>query len=160
MLISCTFSPATDENSDDDEMSIKPTKKTKTQVSLKEFFDKRKAGETKRPVVSPSRIAAMKPKSKAPAKKAPAKKVVKSEDESDFEAVPPPKSKATGTKKAPAKKSVLSDDDEDMDSEPAAKETKRAAAPRRAARVAPKKYIDVSEEDDAHDDTFEISDSD
>ena len=154
------FSPATDENSDDDEMSIKPTKKTKTQVSLKEFFDKRKAGETKKPVVSPSRIAAMKPKSKAPAKKAPAKKVVKSEDESDFEAVPPPKSKATGTKKAPAKKSVLSDDDEDMDSEPAAKETKRAAAPRRAARVAPKKYIDVSEEDDAQDDTFEISDSD
>ena len=56
------------------------------------------------------------------------------------------KSKAPA-KKAPAKKTVVSDDDISMDDEPPVV-PKRAEAPRRTARAAPKTYIDISDDDD------------
>ena len=59
-------------------------------------------------------------------------------------------------KKAPPKKIIESDDDE---IEPVAA-TKRTEAPRRAARAAPKKYIEIGSDDEGEgkDETFEISD--
>jgi len=59
-------------------------------------------------------------------------------------------------KKAPPKKNVDSDEDEP---EPIVV-TKRTEAPKRAARAAPKKYIEIGSEDEdaGKDETFEISD--
>ncbi len=59
-------------------------------------------------------------------------------------------------KKAPPKKNIDSDEDEP---EPIVL-TKRTEAPKRAARAAPKKYIEIGSEDEdaGKDETFEISD--
>lgn len=133
------------EDSGEDEVP-KPVKKK--QISLQDFFakNKEKDGEQKPP--TPSKVAAMKPKPKAaPAKKAPAKVVV-SEDLDEDDAYLKPPSKAKTSKKPPApkkSKKELSDDDgsnSDMEVDFAA--PKRVEAPRRAARAAPKKYIELS----------------
>ena len=67
-----------------------------------------------------------------------------------------PKPKAV-PKKAPARKAIESDDDEasEVDVQPV------AAPPKRTARAAPKKYIEIGSDDDDDgdkDETFEISD--
>lgn len=71
-----------------------------------------------------------------------------------------PKPKAAPKKAAPKKPAESDDDDIEMDDAPAA--SKRVDAPRRAARAAPKKYIEINSDEDGDaggkDDTFEISD--
>ncbi|EJD04491.1 DNA topoisomerase II [Fomitiporia mediterranea MF3/22] len=153
-----------DEGSDDDDLASSKPPKKKAQVSLRAFLGK-DDGESKAKPPTPSKVAGMKPKPKA----APAKKPVISDEDSDTEVIPAAKSKPKPQPKAaPAKKAAgkaakkaVSDDDDDveMDTEPAV--AKRTEAPRRAARAAPKKYIDISDDDGddgGQDETFEISD--
>lgn len=72
-----------------------------------------------------------------------------------------PKPKPATVRKATSKRTVDSDEDEDP---PEASHTvvQRSEAPRRAARAAPKKYIEIGsdddDDDDVKDDTFETSD--
>jgi len=116
---------ASDNDSDDDDMSLKPDpKQTKTQQSsIKSFLTKDKEPKP----VSPGKVGAMKPKGGK-----------------------------TQVKKDPPKKVVDSDEDE-SDNLPVV--AKKADAPRRAARAVPKKYIELSDDDDGgKDDTFEVSD--
>lgn len=91
-------------------------------------------------------------------------------DSDPLEAKPPtpskisamkPKPKAAPKKPAP-KKPAESDDDDDIEMDDAPAASKRVDAPRRAARAAPKKYIEINSDEDGDaggkDDTFEISD--
>ncbi|KIP02564.1 hypothetical protein PHLGIDRAFT_37839 [Phlebiopsis gigantea 11061_1 CR5-6] len=100
----------------DDEMNIKPVKKTKTAAEkpLTDFFSKADS----KPAPKASKAKA------APAKKAPVKKVVESDEE-----------------------------DLSMDDVPAV--PKRSDAPRRAARAAPKAYIDISDDEGGSGSEFE-----
>lgn len=145
----------------EDDAALKPAKKK--QISLQDFFAKNKEKDNEQKPPTPSKIAAMKPKPKAaPVKKAPAKIVESDDDElNDFK--PPSKSKATKKAPAPVKKSkkdASDDDGDDSAMEVDAAPPKRNGAPRRTARSAPKKYIELSSEEDdvEEDETFEVSD--
>lgn len=112
-MLTCAYSPRSQEESDD-EMAIRPPKKkVAIEKPVTDFFGKAqpKPAPTARKPSSSSNVS----KGKAPAKKV-------------------------------AKKVVDSDDDILMDDERAV--LKRAEAPRRAARAAPKTYIDISGDED------------
>lgn len=84
-----------------------------------------------------------------PAKKAPTARKVSS-------------SKPAPSKKVPPKKNIISDDDDDddsMGSDASAPAVERPVAPKRVARAAPKRYIEVLSEDEEGPPTTEADDS-
>ncbi|OSX67990.1 hypothetical protein POSPLADRAFT_1072653 [Postia placenta MAD-698-R-SB12] len=157
------------ENSDDDALNVpKKKQKSDTQAAVTDFFDKAPAGAaakktTARKTSSSSQTA----KAKAAPRKKQASKVIESEDD---DPPPPPKattarkasaSKPPPAKKAPAKKAVGSDV-EDVSIDEIAPLPPRSEAPKRAARAAAKKYVEIasSSEEEGGQEASEFEDFD
>ncbi|KAI0935640.1 hypothetical protein AcV5_004006 [Taiwanofungus camphoratus] len=168
-------SPDTEENSNSDaDLYAIPVKKKKAdvaQATVTDFFDKLPATAAKKPTVRKPSSTIQTAKTKAaPPKKATQKKVTDEGEAASTDDQAPAAKKTTARKPsssrpAPAKKIVESDEDASMGEDgivEVAPIPTRAQAPKRAARSAAKKYIEIasSSEGDGEQNGSEFEDFD